>query len=300
MPLDFTAIDFETANSHRRSACAIGLTKIRNGDVTDRLVSYIRPPDDVPDFTNTWVHRITAHDVRDAPRWDALLPTVLDFVGDDYLVAHNASFDSSVFVRTTEAYGSRAEGLRFMCTLRAARAMLSLGSYSLPFVARELGISEFDHHDARADSDAAARVAVALAARAGASTITELIAALPAGPARDRNAPAASAAEWANLAQADALVGETVCFTGGLRTMTRAVAQGFVRSLGGDVAESATKKTTLVVTGDFEARTFAPGATMSSKLAKAFSMAEAGIPVRIVTEDEFLQMVDVTADQVTG
>jgi DNA polymerase-3 subunit epsilon len=35
MSLDFVAIDFETANSEWGSACAVGLTVIRGGRVTD-------------------------------------------------------------------------------------------------------------------------------------------------------------------------------------------------------------------------------------------------------------------------
>ena len=54
--MDFTAIDFETANAFRRSACAIGMTKVRGGQVVDRFTSLISPPEDAAEFTNTWVH----------------------------------------------------------------------------------------------------------------------------------------------------------------------------------------------------------------------------------------------------
>ncbi|HET8877955.1 MAG TPA: exonuclease, partial [Arthrobacter sp.] len=35
MALDFTAIDFETANGFRGSPCAVGLTKVRGGVVVE-------------------------------------------------------------------------------------------------------------------------------------------------------------------------------------------------------------------------------------------------------------------------
>ena len=44
MPLDFTAIDFETANGSAASACSVGLVKVRDGQVVDRIGWYIRPP----------------------------------------------------------------------------------------------------------------------------------------------------------------------------------------------------------------------------------------------------------------
>jgi DNA polymerase III epsilon subunit-like protein len=33
--LDFTAIDFETANSYRGSPCSVGLVKVRDGQIVD-------------------------------------------------------------------------------------------------------------------------------------------------------------------------------------------------------------------------------------------------------------------------
>ena len=44
MRLDFTAIDFETANSNSASACSVGLVKVRDGVVVDETGWLIRPP----------------------------------------------------------------------------------------------------------------------------------------------------------------------------------------------------------------------------------------------------------------
>ena len=35
MALDFTAIDFETANSYRGSPCSVGMVKVRDGRIVD-------------------------------------------------------------------------------------------------------------------------------------------------------------------------------------------------------------------------------------------------------------------------
>ena len=37
VPLDFTAIDFETANGSNASACSVGLVKVRDGEIVDRI-----------------------------------------------------------------------------------------------------------------------------------------------------------------------------------------------------------------------------------------------------------------------
>ena len=41
--MDFIAIDFETANHRRHSACAVGIVTVRDGKVVDRFSTLIRP-----------------------------------------------------------------------------------------------------------------------------------------------------------------------------------------------------------------------------------------------------------------
>lgn len=42
--LDFTAIDFETANSKRASVCAVGATRVRDGRIVERFNQLVHPP----------------------------------------------------------------------------------------------------------------------------------------------------------------------------------------------------------------------------------------------------------------
>jgi DNA polymerase-3 subunit epsilon len=69
--LDYTAMDFETANSYRGSPCAVGLVRVRDGEVVDQVRWLMRPPADVDHFDpfNVSIHGITADMVRDEPRW---------------------------------------------------------------------------------------------------------------------------------------------------------------------------------------------------------------------------------------
>ena len=297
MALDFTAIDFETANSHRSSACSVALVKVRDGSPVNVFETFVTPPTGIDSFTNTWVHGIGPADVRDAPPWQDVLRSIIKFVGGDILVAHNASFDASVLLRSSEAVGYQVTGQRFVCTLRAARALLCLGSYSLPFVVKELGLSPFDHHNALNDAGAAAAVAVGLAERAGVESI-EALGSFAESRAMRGHRTLATAADWASVAAADCLAGETICFTGGLATMPRDEAWRLVETLGGVAQPGVTKQTTILVTGDFDPRTFRPGAAMTAKLEKAFALAAKGQPIQVMTEAEFLQLVDITDAEV--
>ena len=42
--MNFVAIDFETANYARDSACAVGLVKVVGGEIVDKAVHLIKPP----------------------------------------------------------------------------------------------------------------------------------------------------------------------------------------------------------------------------------------------------------------
>ena len=72
------------------------------------------------------------------------------------------------------------------------------------------------------------------------------------------------------------LFGQTFVLTGTLNALTRDEAKEKIKSLGGDVSESVSKKTTAVIAG----------AEAGSKLAKAEKLG-----VKVMDEEEFLAMV---------
>ena len=285
--LDFTAIDFETANPARGSACAVGVAKVRDGAVIDSASWLIKPPKGLDDFhrMNVGIHGITPEHVADAPGWDRVFAEVMGFVGGDDLLAHNAPFDRSVLHQTCSAFDLDWPEATWYDTLPIARRLLTLGSYSLPFVAAALELEELTHHEAHADAVQAARIAVALGDRAGAGSLPEL--AIPARRSgRAAGDGARAAVDFSSLTASDVLAGESIVFTGKLTLSTRDEAHALVEHFGGACQTSVTKKTTILVSGDLDPRTFRPGATMSRKLMRAMALAESGQGIEIWTEDD--------------
>lgn len=176
MPLDFTAIDFETANSSNASACSVGLVKVRDGLVVDRVAWFIRPPAGFDHFTewNTRIHGIMAPDVAEAKLWSEQLADLVAFADDDFLVAHNAGFDMGVISGACRASFVDIPDFRYLCSLQVARKTYTLDSYRLPIAAMAAGFEDFAHHDALADSEACAAIIVHAANRHDASSIEEL------------------------------------------------------------------------------------------------------------------------------
>ncbi|SBS70179.1 exonuclease domain-containing protein [uncultured Microbacterium sp.] len=176
MALDFTAIDFETANSSSASACAVGLARVRDGRIVATAGWLIQPPPGHDRFfeLNTGIHGIRAEDVVGAKTWSQQLPDLAAFIGDDVLVAHNAGFDMAVLRRACDATGDTVAPYRYVCSLQVSRKSYDLPSYRLPLVASAAGYLDFAHHDATADAAACAHIMIDAAGRAGALDIVEL------------------------------------------------------------------------------------------------------------------------------
>ena len=179
MTLNFTAIDFETANHSAASPCAVGLVRVRDGKIVDTFATLIQPPYPNDFFSpfNIQVHGINPSDVSDAPTWPEALESMLEFIGDDMLVAHNAAFDMDVLRKSAALIDRELPALEYACSVMISRKTYNLESYRLNAVAYAIGHEEFDHHDALADADACARIIIHAANRKDVESLHDLAAA---------------------------------------------------------------------------------------------------------------------------
>lgn len=173
----WVAIDFETANGSRASACSVALVRVSGGEEKETFATLIRPPEGHDRFSarSTAVHGIRESDVRHAPSWRQAWSLMVDFIGDDPLIAHNAAFDTSVIRGANHATGIVTPTMRYACTLVLARRIWELDSYTLPRVARTAGIAFGDHHRAEADARAAAGILLAQQRAHGVDTVDALL-----------------------------------------------------------------------------------------------------------------------------
>ncbi|MDN6317977.1 MAG: BRCT domain-containing protein [Staphylococcus equorum] len=84
------------------------------------------------------------------------------------------------------------------------------------------------------------------------------------------------------------LQNETVVFTGTLASMTRKQAQALVRSLGGQVQYSVSKKTTILVIGRSTLDLFEQD-SRSLKLKHAEELQDKGFSLKKMGEEEFIK-----------
>ncbi len=155
------AIDFETANERRDSACAVGLAWIAGGRVVRRESRLIRPPELRFAPGNIRVHGILPADVRDEPGFAAVMAEFMPDLAAGTILAHNASFDIGVLRASLHAGGQAAPPLAYLCTVQVARRVFpDPTGCGLAKVAGRLGI-HFAHHDAGDDAYACAEIALA-------------------------------------------------------------------------------------------------------------------------------------------
>ena len=87
---DYIAIDFETANEQRASACALGIAVGEGGRVVHSRAWLIRPPEMRFVPFNIGIHGISPKDVGDAPEfieaWAAVSGPILEPFQPDHIV----------------------------------------------------------------------------------------------------------------------------------------------------------------------------------------------------------------------
>ncbi|MFC9351635.1 exonuclease domain-containing protein [Arthrobacter sp. NPDC057013] len=174
--ITFTAIDFETANSYRGSACAVGLVKVRDGHIVDTAAWLIKPPPGIDDFDpiNVELHGITEEDVQNAADWEMSLEGILQFVCEDPLVAFDAAYDASVMRKAIEHQHLDLPAKDFYCALHLAQAHLPLPQHRLSDVLAALDLPPVEQHEPRAHALACARIVLAIADQRGLTTLAEV------------------------------------------------------------------------------------------------------------------------------
>jgi DNA polymerase III subunit epsilon len=155
----FAAIDFETADRGRDSACALSIVLVEDDTVLETWSSLIRPPRTYFEFT--YIHGITWREVQHQPSFMELWPEISGILeGVDFIAAHNASFDRSVLRACCASGGIAPARSSYLCTVRLARAVWNLHPTTLADVCRHLCIP-LKHHDAVSDAQACARIVLA-------------------------------------------------------------------------------------------------------------------------------------------
>lgn len=150
---DVVVLDTETTgfSFNHDELIQIAAARMKNGVITEWYVTFVNPdrpiPEEVAHLTN-----IHDDDVVDAPSPDEALTGLVEFVGDSYVVAHNANFDRTF--TTKRASGESLKNNIWVDSLDLARiALPRMNSHRLLDLVRAFGGPDSTH---RADEDVTA------------------------------------------------------------------------------------------------------------------------------------------------
>lgn len=160
---DFAAIDFETANEELSSVCSVGIVIVRNGIINDRFYSLIQPEPNYYNYWNSTIHGLTDEDTTNEAVFSKVWKKIAPLIEGLPLVAHNKGFDEACLKAVFRTYRMDYPDYQFYCTLQESRRQLKhLPNHQLHTVAENCGYVLTNHHNALADAEACAEIALQL------------------------------------------------------------------------------------------------------------------------------------------
>lgn len=282
--MKFLALDVETANADYSSICQIGIVHFDSGQVIDKWSTLINPEAYFDPF-NVSIHGITEKDVIDAPTFDSIHGIIKERLTDQITV-HHMPFDKVAITRACLEYGLEIIQPLWLDSAKIVRRTweeFAYRGYGLSNISKHLGI-EFQHHDALEDALAAGQV-VQYACEETGMDINAWIERV--------GQPLTIYKGGSSTIKLDgnpngSFYGETLVFTGAL-FLPRSEAAKIAADIGCDVANSVTKKTTILVVGTQDASKLA-GYDKSSKHRKAEDLIEKGNSIKILSEKDFIEI----------
>ncbi len=149
----FVVVDLETTSlgTSAHHIIEIAAARVQRGKVIEELSQLINPGLRLPPFI-THLTGIDDAMLAGRPNIFEVWPRILQFIGNDVLVAHNANFDMSFLNAVATLLNGAALTNPVLCTLKLARQLLpGLKRRGLDALAAHFGIPQADRHRALGD-----------------------------------------------------------------------------------------------------------------------------------------------------
>ncbi len=162
-PSCFVVFDLETTglSSSNNEIIEIGAYRYESDIPVEHFHSYVKPKGKISDKIRA-ITGITNEMVENAPTIAEVLPKFIEFIGEDTLIAHNASFDMSFILQNLYDLGYKKIKNKVIDTLKLSRQKIreydfekdrdvKLDSYKLEDLKYGFGFYELDSHNALDD-----------------------------------------------------------------------------------------------------------------------------------------------------
>jgi len=158
--LSFCVLDLETTggNHDNDKIIEIGMVRIQKLGLTEECNSLINPEMSIPDFIQK-LTSIKQKDVKNSPTIEDKIDEILDFIGDDIIVAHNTSFDVPFLNSVLRRLGREELKNKVICTNVMTKHMIpEIMNSNLNYMSKLFGISHEKAHRASDDARATAKL----------------------------------------------------------------------------------------------------------------------------------------------
>lgn len=289
-PSDYTLIDIETTglDPNYDEIIEIAAIRIRNNMIDSTFSTLVKPERLIDNFI-TELTGITNDMVANSLPIEPNLYKLHSFINNDILLGHNVNFDVNFLYDNYIKYTPYLFKNNFVDTLRLSRKVYpDLGSHSLSYLTRSLGIISKTSHRAEADCLTTYSLVNSMI-----NTISNTGESIESFVQR-MNASIhslASSIRATNTIFDDThpVYGQSFCFTGTLSSCTRREAMQVVVNMGGIVTDRITKKTNYLVLGITDYRKVK--GNKSSKVQKAESLKTSGYDIDIISENVFWDLI---------
>lgn len=147
----YIVLDIESPNTYFSSVSAIGIIVVENNKITDKIYSLINPEEEFEDYIIE-LTGITPEMVEDKPTFKEFWPEIEELLIMNTIVGHNISYDLTVISNSLRKYHIDVPSFKYVCTLNLSRQLLTLNSYALTDIMKELNV-DYDAHNALADAE---------------------------------------------------------------------------------------------------------------------------------------------------
>jgi DNA polymerase III subunit epsilon len=309
--MDFITLDFEIANNNLNSACSMGMVFVKENQIIDESYYLIQPPTLEFDSKMMSVHGIKPSDVISAPSFEVIWKKIEHHFKQATIIAHNAQFDMSVLHACLNEYSIEMPDFNYICSIpistRASRGYKL--SNSLKDRCQHFGIQLHDHHNSMADARAAAELVIKSIEMKKCKSIQSYINRHSSLPVRkfselkpqthfikrksfNRVNISEIAATVESYNENHPFYNKNVVFTGTLQNIDRQTAMQHVVNLGGVIKSGVSSKTNYLVVGHQD-QSLVGESGLSSKELKAHNLIEKGFTLKILSEQQFLELLGI-------
>ncbi len=156
----FTVVDIETTGLSKTSdrITEVAAVKLYKGKIIDEFHSLVNPEKHIPSF----ITRLTGIDdkmVKDSPTINPVIKNFIDFLEDDIIVAHNATFDYGFLSYNAYLHHNVQLWNKKVCTRKLANRLIpQLPSKKLACLCEHFSIENDQAHRAMSDVKATTEI----------------------------------------------------------------------------------------------------------------------------------------------